>query len=100
MANIYLDADNVDDLGRMVSALLSELWIMRDRMAILESLLERANVLNAEQIDNHAFTPAEELELEKLRDRIVASVVGAPIAAREHHVHQILGRAGFETAGG
>lgn len=97
MANIYLDADNVDDLGRMVAALLSEVWIMRDRMAILETLLAEANVLTSEQIERHCYTPEQEREVEKLRDRMIASVIGAPIAAREHHVEEILGRAGFET---
>lgn len=98
MANIYLDTDNVDDLGRMMTALLSEVWIMRDRMVIYETLLAKANVLTSEQIEQHSYTPEQELEVEKLRDRMIASVLGAPIAAREHHVDQILGRAGFETA--
>lgn len=97
MANIYLNENNVDDLGRMVAALLSELWIMRDRMAVLEALLEKADILAPGAIEGFSYTPAQEVEVEKLRDRIVASVVGAPVAAREHHVHQILERAGFPS---
>lgn len=97
MANIYLNEDNVDDLGRMVTALLSELWIMRDRMAVLETLLQKSGALDADAIENFSYTPAQEAEVEKLRDRMVASVVGAPIAAREHHVEQILKRAGLAS---
>lgn len=97
MANIYLNEDNIDDLGRMVNALLSELWIMRDRMAVLETLLAKAGVVQADAIENFSYTPEQESEVEKLRDRMVASVVGAPIAAKEHHVEQILKRAGLNT---
>lgn len=97
MANTYLNEHNVDDLGRMVTALLSELWIMRDRMVVLESILEKAQLLESDAIERFAYTPAQEAEVEKLRDRIVASVLGAPLAAREHHVHEILERAGFEA---
>ena len=95
MANIYLNEDNVDDLGRMVAALLSEVWIIRDRMAVLEGLLVKNNVVLPDAIENFSFTPEQEAELEKVRDRMVSAVVGAPIAAKEHHVDQILKRAGL-----
>lgn len=95
MGNIYLNEDNVDDLGRMLVALLSEVWVMRDRMAVLEKLLEKAGVVTEEAIEQFSYTPAEEEEMEKLRDRIVTAVVGAPVAAKERSVDQILERAGF-----
>jgi hypothetical protein len=98
MANIYLNQDNVDDLGRMVTALLSEVWILRDRMAVLETMLDAKGVVDAKSIDDFSFTPEQEAELEKIRDRMVSAVVGAPIAAREHHVEQILKRAGLAEA--
>lgn len=98
MANIYLNQDNVDDLGRMVTALLSEVWILRDRLAVLETMLDNKGVIEANAIDDFAFTPEQEAELEKVRDRMVSAVVGAPIAAREHHVEQILKRAGLADA--
>jgi nitrogen regulatory protein PII-like uncharacterized protein len=96
MGNIYLNEDNVDDLGRMVVALLSEFWIMRDRMAILENLLVKAKVLGPDEIEEFSYTPEQEEEMEKLRDRIVAAVIGAPVAAKERSVDQILERAGFK----
>lgn len=96
MGNIYLNEDNVDDLGRMVVALLSELWIMRDRMAVLETLLAKANIIAPDAIEQFSYTPEQEDEMERLRDRIVASVVGAPVAAKERSVDQILERAGFK----
>ena len=98
MANIYLNQDNVDDLGRMVAGLLSELWIMRDRMAVLEHLLIAQGSLTAAQIEDFDWPADRADEIEALRDRMVASVIGAPIAARERSVDQILARAGYEQA--
>ncbi|MFD2137219.1 hypothetical protein ACFSLT_22390 [Novosphingobium resinovorum] len=51
MANVYLDETNVDDLGRMVTTLLSEMWIMRDRMLVMEELLSRQGILDSATID-------------------------------------------------
>ncbi len=96
MANVYLNEDNIDDLGRMVVALLSEFWVMRDRMAIMEALLVKAKVVGPDDIEQFSYTPEQEEEMEKLRDRIVTAVIGAPVAARERSVDQILERAGFK----
>ena len=93
MGNEYLNDGNIDDLGRMVMALLSELWIMRDRMAILEKLLAAQNIIAPDAIDRFAPTPEVSAELEDLRDRMVASVVGAPLAAKDRSVDAILARA-------
>jgi hypothetical protein len=96
MANIYLNEDNVDDLGRMVVGLLSELWIMRDRIAVLEELLAQKGVLTAGSVESFDWTQEQAETMEKLRDRMVAAVIGAPIAAQERSIDQILARAGYE----
>lgn len=95
MANTYLSQDNVDDLGRMVTALLTELWIARDRVAVLERILEDKGVLAPEEVNNYVPTPEFEVSLEKLRDRMASNVIGAPLAARERSVDDILARAGM-----
>ncbi|HEY4545504.1 MAG TPA: hypothetical protein VIG90_03620 [Pedomonas sp.] len=95
MANTYLSHDNVDDLGRMVTALLTELWIARDRVAVLERILEDKGVLNPDEVNNYVPTPEFEASLEKLRDRMAGNVIGAPLAARERSVDEILARAGM-----
>lgn len=95
MPKPYLTPDNVDDLGRMVVALLSELWVTRDRLAVAEALLAQKGVLTAEEIE--AFQPDPELaaQIDATRDRMVASVLGAPIAGTDRTVDAILERAGF-----
>jgi hypothetical protein len=99
MANTYLTENNIDDLGRMVVALLSELWIMRDRMAILEQVLVKSGALKPDAVDAFTWTPEQAVEIEKLRDKIVASVLGAPLAAEERDIDKILTRAGFPPRG-
>ncbi len=96
MSNVYLDENNVDDLGRMIVGLLSELWIVRDRLAVVEELLVSNGVLAADAVDGFAWSQAKAEEMEALRDRIVAAVIGAPIAAKERSVDQILERAGYQ----
>jgi hypothetical protein len=96
MANVYLTEENTDDLARMVVGLLSEFWVMRDRMAVMEEILVKSGVLAADAIENFSWTPVQAAEMEKLRDKVVATVIGAPLAAQQRTVDQILERAGFQ----
>lgn len=96
MSNSYLSPDNVDDLGRMVTALLTELWITRDRVAVLERVLQERGIVLPGEIDDYIPDAAFEAELETLRDRMAGNVIGAPLAARERSVDQILARAGMK----
>lgn len=94
--NDYLDVSNVDDLGRMLLSLVQETWAMRDRMAIIEKILEEKAGISAADIDDYVATDAVKSEIETLRDRFVSKVIGAPLAARERSVDQILARAGMK----
>lgn len=91
-----LDVINVDDLGRMLMALTQEVWVMRDRMAILEKLLEEKAGISARDIETYVANADTKAEVERLRDRFAAKVLGAPIAGRERSVEDILKRAGLE----
>jgi hypothetical protein len=93
MSNIYLNEDNIDDLARMVTALLSEIWIMRDRMAVMEKMLADKTDVTSQALDDYVPSPEFSKELELLRDRMVNNVIGAPIAAKERSVDAILARA-------
>ncbi len=44
----YLDEKSVTDLGRMMMALLSEVWILKDRTMLLEHILEQRGALAPE----------------------------------------------------
>lgn len=91
----YLDESSTEDLGRMLMALVQEVWVMRDRMAITERLLaERAGITPAD-IDDYVADAGDTAAIDAIRQRFVAKVIGAPTAARERSVEQILQRAGF-----
>ncbi len=74
----YTHDEKIDALVRMNTELLSELWIMRDRMMVMEYLMETKLGIPAKAIDD--FDPPPELESRLLaeRDALVRRVVGAP----------------------
>src|ERR1700712_422212 len=76
MANIYLNENNIDDLARMLTSLVSEVWIMRDRMAVMEKMLGEKVGVTSKEIDDFIPTPDFSAELEVLRDRLVTNVIG------------------------
>ena len=95
MADTYLAAGNVDDLGRMLMALLGEHWILRDRFAIREHLMIERGVLAAGELDDHVPSPELSAAISMLRERAVTAVIGAPLAAADRSVEAILARAGL-----
>jgi hypothetical protein len=95
MTDATLDENNIDDLSRMVMALVQEVWIMRDRMAVTEQLLEEHLDITPEAIDNFVGSPEYSDAIQKMRDQFAMRIVGAPLAARERSVEQILQRAGY-----
>src|SRR3546814_13965063 len=95
MSNTYLGPDNIDDLGRMVTALLTELWITRDRVAVLEQLLEDKKIVLPGEVDDYIPSEDFEADLERIRDRMAPNVIGAPLAARERSVDPLHARPGM-----
>ena len=93
--NATLCEHNIDDLGRMFMALVQEVWIMRDRMAITERLLAEKAGIDAAQIEDYIGDAAFKAETLALRDRFAGRILGAPVAGRERSVDEILARAGY-----
>lgn len=77
-AEPYLESADLDYLVRMNTELLSELWIARDRIAVLEQVLVDKGLIGADAVDGHV--PDEELsqKLATLRKIMVENVLGAP----------------------
>lgn len=95
MSGSQLGSSNIDDLSRMFMALVQEVWIMRDRMAVTEQLLEEKLGITPGDIDDFVGSPEYQDAIGKMRDQFATRIVGAPIAARERSVGEILERAGF-----
>lgn len=77
--NSYLAAHDVDYTARMCMALLSELWITRDRVAVLERILVEKGVIGEAEVNDFVPTEPFKSEILKLRDVVVQNVVGAPL---------------------
>ena len=76
-ADPHLSSQEADAFGRTQAELLSELWILRDRVLVLEHILAEAGILKDGQIDNYAPDEALTARLDKDRDALVARVIGA-----------------------
>lgn len=76
--NPITGSEEMDALMRINTELMSELWILRDRVTVLEKMLEDKGVVLRKDIDD--FVPEDEFEaeLEEERDRFVRRVAGAP----------------------
>jgi hypothetical protein len=74
----YLGKRELDDVMLMTTQLLTELWIVKDRLAVVEKLLQEKQLLDRAHVDD--FVPAGEFanELTRERDALVRRVVGAP----------------------
>ena len=70
--------ESLDRLLRMNTELLSELWILRDRVMVLEKILEEKGLLDTRAIDDYAPSPEFDEALQDERDRLVQRVAGAP----------------------
>lgn len=97
MAGGYLTNDNVDDLGRMITALVCELWITRDRLAVVEEKLVERQILAAGEIDDFEWPQDKAERMERLRDKVVGAIVGAPLVADDRSIEAILRRAGLRN---
>lgn len=78
----YLGSEALDHLARMNTELLSELWILRDRVAVLEQVLTEQGTLHPGAIDNYQPGPELRERLELLRRLTVENVMGAPYRQR------------------
>ena len=70
--------ESLDRLLRMNTELLSELWILRDRVMVLEKILEEKGLLDPGAIDGYAPSAEFGEALQDERDGMVRRVTGAP----------------------
>lgn len=73
----YFSSAELDAFARIQTELLSELWVLRDRVMVLESLLEQHGVLKRDQIDHHQPSVELEQKLKSERDKMVTRVLNA-----------------------
>ena len=87
MTDKALKPEDLDRLGQAVLTLSQELWVLRDRQATLEALLEQNGLLPTDAIDNHE--PDEQLsnklaaERRQLIDNVIKTLNPSPDSTPE-----------------
>lgn len=78
-APTYLSNAGPDELARMVVSLTEELWVLRDRVMVLEQVLADGGTITESAVDDHE--PGEQLtgRLGLERGRLIRRVLGAPL---------------------
>jgi hypothetical protein len=72
----YFDNPNLDQVLAMLLTLSGEVWVLRERLAALESVAERKQLVGVGELDSHSFSDAEEAQLSALRKEFLASLFG------------------------
>ncbi len=81
-ARRILGPDQIDRLGEALLALTSEVWILTDRLAVLEAVLAEHGIPATTAIDRFTPSPAMEKALDCKRDKLIATVLAA-LAAQD-----------------
>jgi hypothetical protein len=72
---VYLDNPLLDRMMSVILDLATQLYVVQDRLALLESALEEKQVVSRRQLDDWQPTPEQQLELRRRRDEFVSSIL-------------------------
>jgi len=86
----FFDAPYIDELLRMNTELLAELWIVKDRLMVLERVLCDKLAVDRDEIDRFVPDGAFAEELEREREIMMKKVMHAPFAEDDRRVDTIL----------
>jgi hypothetical protein len=77
MSSNNLRPEDIDRLGQALITLTKELWVINDRVRVLETVLADAGVVTPDAVDT--FQPDEALQeiLDKDRAQLIEQVLGA-----------------------
>ena len=67
----HLGGELVDDLATVVMNLAREVWVQRDRNAVLEGILVDKGILSPDEVDRFVPAGAADVALERERERFV-----------------------------
>jgi hypothetical protein len=72
-----LKPSQIDNLGEAILTLTRELWVLTDRVHVLEAVIEQSGVSIRDAVDRFQPSPAFEQMLDAERAKLVDAVVGA-----------------------
>tara|TARA_Y100001970_G_C14216987_1_gene850238 strand:+ start:171 stop:503 length:333 start_codon:yes stop_codon:yes gene_type:complete len=71
----FFDDQHIDNLIKMNTELLTELWIIKDRMHILEKILQDKKIVNVNEIDFYKPTGEFLKFLDHERGKLIKQVI-------------------------
>ena len=80
----FFDESYIDSLMRINTELLTELWIVKDRLFILEKLLTENSKLEKSQIDNYVPDGEFLRFLDTEREKFIKRVIESPFREEEN----------------
>lgn len=72
-----LSVDQLDDLGEAIVALAREVYVVTDRLTVLEAVLESKGLSVTAEVDRFQVTPELQARLNTKRDAILKAVLAA-----------------------
>lgn len=79
-----LSPNQLDQLAEALLALTGEVWILTDRLAVLEAVLASHGIDAQAEIDRFAPSPEMETALSAKRDKLIATILAALETAPAH----------------
>jgi hypothetical protein len=83
----FFESDSVDQLLSMMLELAAELWVVRERLYVLERAAEGCGVPLRKAVEAYQLSAIEEQELQDMRRRMLRELlrnVGAPHKKTSH----------------
>ncbi len=77
MSGLNLKPEDLDRLGQAVLTLTKELWVMKDRVKVLEAALGKAGVLAPDAVDTFQPDAALNETLNQERAQLINNVLAA-----------------------
>lgn len=77
MPDSNLRPEDIDQLGKALLTLGSELWVVKDRVRVLEAALVNAGLLSADAVNKLQPDAALQKELTTERARLIDAVLAA-----------------------
>jgi hypothetical protein len=77
MKDQALDRVDVDQLGQALITITKEIWVLKDRQRVLETVLAEAGLLDRVNIDTYQPDQTLEEELRDERQKLINTVIDA-----------------------
>ncbi|HEY6331369.1 MAG TPA: hypothetical protein VI756_18735 [Blastocatellia bacterium] len=72
---VFLGSETNDKMMRVVMALAREVYILQDRLAIVEKLLEEKEILSRQAIEGYKPDDSEQKLIQERRDRFIQQLL-------------------------